>query len=734
MRTLASLGSLALVLSLSACKKGPGDEPLQFEWNKGDRWQLGARYRIGEARTELGTVDVDGTELPQLGEAWSDEVVWSFEVVEDGLVPGQGDELLPYAVTPSGHVKALTVIRATVDEDANPADHAYAEADPTVYLIYREERSRLAAVVSFSTTGTGSRLEQAWTSRQLERSWSPLAQSMLSAAPTYLAPHGVRVATERRLLENGATMDLAAVDDYTVDATFDDEVGGGAVRARYEFGRKWATSVVSDNVEIRLLDDGVGSAALERGEAAPEDYDYRAALSASVDIDHALTVATGAESYGAPDKFEPWNGSWWPQSQGSLVFGYDSRDTYSDRVKAQAEPIRKAMDATRAKLFTLTQGTAEYDAAATEYRAKQTELQTVLATFYKQLRADLDGGMLQIEGTRLAHRDGWSYELDELSPMDKAALGAYYQKAYDPFAMQQWELLNHWSPGGGSWWGHCNGWSAAAILMNEPTTPVSTTIDGAPIEFTTADLKGLFTETHYSTYSRFYGSRYYREGDDLSDLSPKAFHNIVSFYLRDQRVPLVFDTTAGDEVWNFPAYGADVKVTETTVGGDASLIDINTATAEELDVLPGIGEVLAQAIIDYRTANGAFQNVDELEEVDGIGSATLEDVRPFVTVMPVERTFDVTATVYFATDGVRETHVDNGSPAGEGFTETYGYTLTTDQAGLVLSGAWDDDEKHPDFAWIPYSNPSTSSYNSSENPYLTPSSLDQLLKVDFNRK
>lgn len=732
MRTLLSLGPLALVAALSGCKKGPGDEPLRFEWSQGDRWQLATRYRVGEARTEMGTVDVDADVAPQLGEIWSDDVVWTFEVVESGVVPSAGDELYPFAVTPRGEVKELTVIRAVVDADANPADHAFADADPTVYLVYRTDRSRLAGVVSFTDTASGGRLEQAWTTRQLERSWSPLAQSMLSAAPTYLAPHGVRVATETRLLENGATMDLAAVDKTTVDATFDDEIGGGKVTARYEYGRKWPSHVIGDNVEVTLLDDSSGSGSLQRG-SAPESFDYRAALAGSVDIDHALTAAVGTESYGAPDGFEPWNGSWWPQSQASLVFGYDDRDTYSDRVKAQAEPIRKEMDTLRAKLFTLTQGSTEYNAKLDEYRKKQAELQAALKDFYTKLRADLDGGMLTLEGSRLVHRDGWSYDLDELSPMDKAALGAYYQKAYDPFAMQQWELLNHWSPGGGSWWGHCNGWSAAAILMNEPTKPVRTTINGAPIEFSTADLKGLFTETHYSTYSRFYGARYYKEGDDISDLSPKAFHNLISFYLRDQRVPMVFDTTANEEVWNFPAYGADVTVTETTPGGGEGLVDINTATAEELEALPGIGEALAQAILDYRAEHGAFQTVEELDEVRGIGSGTLDEVRAFVTVTPAERTFTVKATVFFATDGVWETHVDDGSPARNGFTETYGYTLTTDSAGTVLSGTWDNEREHPDFAWIPYSNPTTASSGSSENPYLTPSSLDQILKVDFNR-
>ena len=61
-------------------------------------------------------------------------------------------------------------------------------------------------------------------------------------------------------------------------------------------------------------------------------------------------------------------------------------------------------------------------------------------------------------------------------------------------------------------------------------------------------------------------------------------------------------------------------------------VNINTASQKELDALPGIGEVLAQRIIDYRSANGPFSTVDELTKVKGIGEKTLEKLKPYATV------------------------------------------------------------------------------------------------------
>ena len=61
-------------------------------------------------------------------------------------------------------------------------------------------------------------------------------------------------------------------------------------------------------------------------------------------------------------------------------------------------------------------------------------------------------------------------------------------------------------------------------------------------------------------------------------------------------------------------------------------INLNTATADQLEAIPGIGPVLAQRIIEYRQTRGRFQSVDELLEVRGIGPKRLESMRPYVVV------------------------------------------------------------------------------------------------------
>jgi competence protein ComEA len=66
----------------------------------------------------------------------------------------------------------------------------------------------------------------------------------------------------------------------------------------------------------------------------------------------------------------------------------------------------------------------------------------------------------------------------------------------------------------------------------------------------------------------------------------------------------------------------------------AGPLNINTASADELDELPGIGEVIAERIVAYRESHGAFSSVEELAEVSGISERMVDDLRPLITAGP----------------------------------------------------------------------------------------------------
>jgi len=61
-------------------------------------------------------------------------------------------------------------------------------------------------------------------------------------------------------------------------------------------------------------------------------------------------------------------------------------------------------------------------------------------------------------------------------------------------------------------------------------------------------------------------------------------------------------------------------------------VNINTATPEQLELLPGIGEARARAVVSMRKQRGGFKSVDELTQVKGIGEAALAKLRPFARV------------------------------------------------------------------------------------------------------
>jgi competence protein ComEA len=93
------------------------------------------------------------------------------------------------------------------------------------------------------------------------------------------------------------------------------------------------------------------------------------------------------------------------------------------------------------------------------------------------------------------------------------------------------------------------------------------------------------------------------------------------------RVPL-----PGEPVEAVPAVDAGGGTAVEGAGTGDGLLDVNAATVMQLDALPGIGPVLAERIVQWRTEHGRFGSVDDLEQVSGIGPAVLEKLRDRVRV------------------------------------------------------------------------------------------------------
>jgi len=106
-------------------------------------------------------------------------------------------------------------------------------------------------------------------------------------------------------------------------------------------------------------------------------------------------------------------------------------------------------------------------------------------------------------------------------------------------------------------------------------------------------------------------------GGTTMDADVLAFN--LSLRLRDEQViyiPSIYD--------EYP------MITEIIENAEDGIVNINTASMQELDTLPGIGPSTAQSIIDYRNENGDFSNIDDLISVPGIGEATLNEIREFI--------------------------------------------------------------------------------------------------------
>lgn len=79
-----------------------------------------------------------------------------------------------------------------------------------------------------------------------------------------------------------------------------------------------------------------------------------------------------------------------------------------------------------------------------------------------------------------------------------------------------------------------------------------------------------------------------------------------------------------------PAIAQDAQPAQPKKPKIEGKLNINTATAEQIDMLPGMSKKKAQAVIDYRTANGKFKTVDDLMKVQGIKQKTVDKIKDYI--------------------------------------------------------------------------------------------------------
>lgn len=124
------------------------------------------------------------------------------------------------------------------------------------------------------------------------------------------------------------------------------------------------------------------------------------------------------------------------------------------------------------------------------------------------------------------------------------------------------------------------------------------------------------------------GSRIQQAIDAAGGLTPQAdvsMLNLVALIEDGQRLHVPSQGGPAEQT-------ADDPATEERSVSISRKININTATLEQLDTLPGIGEITAQKIIDYRSVHGPFPNIEAIMDVDGIGEGTFEEIKNFISI------------------------------------------------------------------------------------------------------
>lgn len=362
----------------------------------------------------------------------------------------------------------------------------------------------------------------------------------------------------------------------------------------------------------------------------------------------------------------PWSGTWWPMADGELAIGWNG--TGAD--------------------FTYDPVTKKYTRAAGQKPGN--DLSPLLK--YDAWRAAITG---TDPGSALVELHGQGGFRHHVYGEEK--------ERYDRDGVSY------------SWWGHCNGWCAAAILEKEPQGP----IEDRGLRFDVADLKGLLTESHYGVESDFTGRRYNAPSREVRE-SRETGKRLLDALNGSQPAPV-----AEYVAWYEKAYGTTMSAAARQGARPADFKDelegyerwfADRYDAAYADLAPHVWHQLLESVIGQRRL--AFvADITANEEVWNHPAyayrSTIEQVRTFTEGNAPRTEWRARTVVTYATDGVSESVL-----GVESFTRTYTYTLITDGAGKPIGGAWTGAsvDDHPDFAWLPTLNPT--GVDTSDNPKL----------------
>lgn len=174
--------------------------------------------------------------------------------------------------------------------------------------------------------------------------------------------------------------------------------------------------------------------------------------------------------------------------------------------------------------------------------------------------------------------------------------------------------------------------SSESSLESESSEETETSEDGASREedsSTTmmADVKGAVVNP--GVYEFEEGDRVETLIEQAGGLTEDADPNQINMAQVVEDEMVIYVPTKGEVVQAPPSNGG---TSNASTGENEGMVNINTATMEELMTLPGIGETKAQAIMDTREEKGGYKSIDEIKDAPGIGDATYEQIKDLIYV------------------------------------------------------------------------------------------------------